>query len=70
MSKIFDQIIKVLGSMFTSSSVKNDTVYQVRAAYKNDDDSEASAVTLLAHSSGTDYNLVQALTALGWTDLI
>ena len=50
MSKIFDQIIKVLGSMFTSSSVKNDTVYQVRAAYKNDDDSEASAVTLLAHS--------------------
>lgn len=52
MSKIFDQIIKVLGSMFTSSSVKNDTVYQVRAAYKNDDDSEASAVTLYAHSSG------------------
>lgn len=38
--------------MFTSSSVKNDTVYQVRAAYKNDDDSEASAVTLYAHSSG------------------
>lgn len=56
MSKIFDDIVKVLGSMLTDSAnnehVRKDTVYRVTATYKDDDDSIVGSAALHASSTG------------------